>query len=91
MNKAELAAALSEKTGVSKTDAEKMIEAFVDIVTATLKGGGEVAIAGFGSFLAKERAARTGVNPQNPSEKIQIPAVKVAKFKVGVNLKKALR
>ena len=91
MNKAELIIALAEKTAVSKNDAEKMVDAFVEIVTLTLKGGGEVNIAGFGAFLAKERAARMGVNPQNPSEKIQIPAVKVAKFKVGANLKKALK
>lgn len=91
MNKAELSAALSEKTGLSRSDAEKLIEAFTEIVTATLKGGGEVTIAGFGSFLSKERKARVGVNPQNPTQKIDIPAVRVAKFKVGANLKKALK
>ncbi len=91
MNKAELSAALSEKTNLSRNDAEKLIEAFTEIVTATLKGGGEVTIAGFGSFLSKERKARVGVNPQNPTQKIDIPAVRVAKFKVGANLKKALK
>ena len=91
MNKVELAAAIAEKVGITKIDAERMIESFVDIVTTTLKGGGEVTIAGFGSFLAKERKGRIGVNPQKPTEKIQIPAVKVAKFKVGSNLKKALK
>jgi DNA-binding protein HU-beta len=91
MNKAELAAALAEKTAMTKTDTERLLEAFVDVVTATLKGGGEVTIAGFGSFLAKQRAGRMGVNPQNPTEKMQIPPVTVAKFKVGSNLKKALK
>ncbi|TAL20173.1 HU family DNA-binding protein [Patescibacteria group bacterium] len=91
MNKAELSAALAEKTGLSKMDAEKMVEAFVEIVTTTLKGGGEVTIAGFGSFLSKERAPRMGVNPQNPSIKVQIPGMRVPKFKAGVNLKKALK
>jgi DNA-binding protein HU-beta len=91
MNKAELVSAIAEKTAMQKADAEKAVEAFVDIVTSTLKGGGEVNIAGFGAFMAKERAARTGVNPQNPTEKIQIPAVKVPKFKAGKNLKEALR
>lgn len=91
MNKAELISVIAEKTGVTKTDAEKMIDAFVDIVTTTLKSNGEVTIAGFGSFLTKERVARTGVNPQNPTEKIQIPAVRVAKFRVGANLKKAIK
>ena len=91
MNKAELVSAIAEKTAMQKADAEKAVEAFVDIVTSTLKGGGEVNIAGFGAFLSKDRAARTGVNPQRPTEKIQIPAVKVPKFKAGKNLKEALR
>lgn len=91
MNKVELAAAIAEKTSLTKADAERTIEAFVDIVTSTLKGGGEVTIAGFGTFLAKQRAGRMGVNPQNPTEKMQIPPVTVAKFKVGSNLKKALK
>ena len=68
-----------------------MIEAFVDIVTTTLKSGGEVNIAGFGAFSAKMRAGRIGVNPQNPSEKIQIPPVTVPKFKAGKGLKDALK
>ncbi|MBP9748792.1 HU family DNA-binding protein [Patescibacteria group bacterium] len=91
MNKADLAAALAEKTSITKADAERVIEAFVEIVTSTLKGGGEVTIAGFGTFLAKQRAGRMGVNPQKPTEKMQIPPVTVAKFKVGSNLKKALK
>ena len=60
-----------------------MVEAFVDVVTGTLKSGGEVNIAGFGAFMAKTRKGRTGVNPQNPTEKIQIPSVTVPKFKAG--------
>ena len=91
MNRVELCAAISEKTGLTKADVEKMVDAFVEIVTATLKGNGEVTLAGFGTFLAKERASRMGVNPQHPTEKIQIPAVKVPKFKAGINLKKALK
>ncbi len=91
MNKVELVATLATKTGVQKTDVEKVVEAFTDTVTETLKSGGEVVIAGFGAFLAKDRAAREGVDPRDPTKKIQIPAVRVAKFKVGVNLKKALR
>ena len=57
----------------------------------TLKAGGEVTIAGFGAFSAKQRAGRTGVNPQNPSQKIQIPPVVVPKFKAGKALKDALK
>lgn len=91
MNKAELAQALSEKLNVSKREAEDMINAFVDLTIATLKKGDEVVLTGFGAFSAKTRAARTGVNPQNPTEKIQIPAVKVPKFKAGKALKDALK
>ncbi|KAA0206867.1 HU family DNA-binding protein [Candidatus Uhrbacteria bacterium] len=91
MNKAELINHLSDKVGVTKKQAEDMVEAFVDVVTNTLKSGGEVNIAGFGAFMAKTRAARMGVNPQNPSEKIQIGAVTVPKFKAGKGLKDALK
>jgi len=91
MNKAEFAQALSEKLSVSKKEAEDMVNAFVDVVTSTLKSGGEVVLTGFGAFSAKKRAARTGVNPQNPSQKIQIPAVTVPKFKAGKALKDALK
>lgn len=91
MNKAELAATIAEKIGVSKKEAEDMIVSFVEIVTTTLKSGGEVNIAGFGAFSAKTRAGRVGVNPQNPSEKIQIPSVTVPKFKAGKGLKDALK
>ncbi|HCC22014.1 hypothetical protein A2480_02535 [Candidatus Uhrbacteria bacterium RIFOXYC2_FULL_47_19] len=91
MNKAELINSLSDKVGVSKKQAEDLIEAFTDLVTQTLKVGGEVTIAGFGAFSAKQRAGRMGVNPQNPSEKIQIPPVVVPKFKAGKALKDALK
>lgn len=91
MNKAELIGYLSEKVGVTKKQAEDMVESFVDVVTSTLKNGGEVNIAGFGAFMAKTRAARMGVNPQKPTEKIQIGAVTVPKFKAGKGLKDALK
>ncbi|MBI4139282.1 HU family DNA-binding protein [Candidatus Uhrbacteria bacterium] len=91
MNKAELITVIAEKVGVTKKQAEDMVECVVDTVTETLKKGGEVTIAGFGAFSAKQRAGRTGVNPQNPSEKIQIPSVTVPKFKAGKGLKDALK
>jgi DNA-binding protein HU-beta len=91
MNKAELVSVLSEKVGITKKQAEMVIEAFTETVTTTLKEGGEVTIAGFGAFSAKQRAGRMGVNPQNPSEKIQIPPVTVPKFKAGKALKDALK
>lgn len=91
MNKALLAQEIAQKVGVAKKEAEDMVEAFVDIVTATLKSGGEVNIAGFGAWSAKTRAGRVGVNPQKPTEKIQIPPVTVPKFKAGKGLKDALK
>ncbi|TAK05038.1 HU family DNA-binding protein [Patescibacteria group bacterium] len=91
MNKAELAAALAEKLQLPKTQTERMIEETTEIITQTLKSGGEVNIAGFGAFLARTRKGRTGVNPRNPTEKIQIADVTVPKFKAGKNLKDALK
>lgn len=91
MNKAELAQALAEKLNVSKREGEDMVNAFVDLVTASLKKGEEVVLTGFGAFSVKARAARTGVNPQNPTQKIQIAAVTVPKFKAGKALKDALK
>jgi len=91
MNKAELINVIADKVGVSKREGEEMLQTFIDTVTSELKKGGEVALTGFGTFSAKNRAARTGVNPQNPSQKIQIPAVTVPKFKAGKALKDALR
>lgn len=91
MNKADLAQALSEKLNVPKSQAEDMINALLEVIMMNLKKGEEVVLTGFGAFSVKTRAARTGVNPQNPSEKINIPAVKVPKFKAGKALKDELK
>ena len=90
MNKSELISAVADKTEASKKDAENFVESFTAIVTDTLKAGGEVALTGFGTFSAKQRAARTGRNPQT-GETIQIKATVVPKFKAGKNLKDALK
>ncbi len=91
MNKAELTRAIAERVGVSRRQAEMMLEAFVDVVIETLQEGEDVTLTGFGTFSSRKRAAREGVNPQNPSEKIKIPATTVAKFKAGKRLKDALK
>ena len=91
MNKAALAQAIAEKVGLSKKESEEMVNTFVQIVMRELQQGGSVNIAGFGQFSAKTRAGRVGVNPQNPTEKIQIPPVTVPKFKAGKALKDALK
>ncbi len=91
MNKAELSSRIAERLGLSKKIGEDVIEAFEDIVTAALVAGQEVTIAGFGTFSARVRQGRMGVNPQKPTEKIQIPSVTVPKFKAGKALKDALK
>ncbi len=91
MNKAELSDKIAEKVGLSKKQVEDVLEAFEAITIETLKAGGEVTLTGFGAFSAKRREARMGVNPQNPTEKIQIPAVTIPKFKSGKALKDALK
>lgn len=91
MNKARLADAIAERTGLSRKQAEDCLEAFVDIVKETLMNKEEVTLAGFGTFMAKFRSSRMGVNPQSPSERIRVPAVVIPKFKAGKNLKDALK
>lgn len=91
MNKATLAEKIAERVGITIKQAEDVIRAFEDITIETLKSGDEVTIAGFGTFSARHRSARMGVNPQNPTEKIHIPAVTVPKFKAGKTLKDSLK
>ncbi len=85
MNKAQLIDAMADKAGLSKADAKKALDAFVEATTDALKGGDRVALIGFGSFAISERGARTGRNPQTGKE-ISIPAKKVVKFKAGAEL-----
>lgn len=86
MNKAELVAAVAEKTGVSKKDAEKSINAFTEAITEALKDGEKVQLMGFGTFEVKNRAARKGHNPMT-KEEIDIPASRAPVFKAGKQLK----
>lgn len=85
MNKAELIEAMAAKAELSKADAKRALDAFVESTTDTLKTGGRVALVGFGSFSISERAARKGRNPQTGKE-INIAAKKVVKFKAGAEL-----
>ena len=86
MNKTELVAAIAEKAGLSKKDAEGAVKAFTDTVAEQLKAGEKIQLVGFGTFEVAERAARTGKNPQT-GEAIKIPASKAPKFKAGKALK----
>ena len=91
MNKAALIERLASEAKVSKKQSMDMLEALVNIIISELKAGNEVTITGFGTFKLSHRAARTGVNPRNPTQKIQIPAMKVPSFKAGKTLKDAVR
>lgn len=86
MNKAELVAAIAEKTELSKKDSEKALKAFVDVVTEELTKGEKIQLVGFGTFEVAERAAREGRNPQT-GKTMTIPASKSPKFKAGKALK----
>ena len=85
MNKAQLIDAMASKSGLSKNDSKKALEAFVESVTDSLKSGDRIQLVGFGSFSVAERSARTGRNPRTGQE-INIPAKKVVKFKAGNDL-----
>lgn len=89
MTKAELVTKVAEKSGLSKKDTEKAIAGFIDTVTETLGKGESIQLVGFGTFEVRNRAARTGINPQT-KKKIQIKATKVPAFKAGRALKDAV-
>lgn len=91
MNKAQLIETIAIKAGISKKETEDVLQAFEDLVIERLKGGKEVTLTGFGTFSARERHARAGVNPRNPKERIAIPRVIVPKFKAGKTLKDSLK
>ena len=87
--KAELITAIAEKAGLNKGQAKDALEAFIDAVTDSLKGGQEVRLVGFGSFVPVARAAGTARNPRT-GESVKRPASKTARFRVGEGLKGAL-
>ena len=89
MNKTELIAAVAEKTGLTKKDAERVVTATFETVTATLAKGEKVAVSGFGNFEVKAREARVGRNPRT-KETIEIPATKLPAFKAAKALKDAV-
>ena len=86
MNKDDLIAKVANSVGVSKTDAAKSVDAVFSNITSSLKGGNEVRLVGFGTFIVSNRAATTGRNPRT-GESIQIPAKKVPKFRACKALK----
>lgn len=90
MNRTELVAKMAEKAEVSKKDAEKMLNAFIDTVEEAVKADDKVQLVGFGTFESRERTAREGKNPRT-GEKITIPACKVPAFKAGKAFKDLLK
>lgn len=86
MNKAELVAAIAEKTELSKKDSEKALKAFIDVVTEELTKGEKIQLVGFGTFEVSERKAREGRNPQT-GKTMKIAASKAPRFKAGKALK----
>jgi DNA-binding protein HU-beta len=82
---------VAQQAGISKKAAAAAFNAVGEAITGELKKGRSVVISGFGTFKVSKRAARAGVNPRNPKEKIKIPALKVATFRAGNALKEAVR
>ena len=91
MTKQEFVDRVASKSGLSRREASESVDAFLDSITDALRSGEEVAFTGFGKFSVQDRAARQGVNPRNPSERVHIPATKVPKFSAGSQLKAAVK
>ncbi len=91
MTKQEFVKRVADKSGLGPRDAAKAVDAFLDSVTDALKQGDSVSFTGFGKFSTSRRAAREGVNPRNPGQKVQIPEANVPKFTAGSSLKSSVR
>lgn len=89
MNKSELIDAIAESADLSKASATRALDAMIDTIADSLKGGDQVVLVGFGTFSVKDRAARTGRNPQTGAP-IEIAAARIPSFKAGKALKDAV-
>jgi DNA-binding protein HU-beta len=87
MNKAELVNSIAETTGQPKTHVQNAVAAMLHTLTSALSKGDRVTLVGFGTFERRQRQARTGVNPQNPKQKLRIEAARVPVFRAGQELK----
>jgi DNA-binding protein HU-beta len=90
VTKAEFTDRVASKSGLSKRDATKAVDAFLDSITDALKSGEQVSFTGFGKFSPQQRKERQGVNPRT-GQKVTIPAARVPKFSAGSQLKQALK
>lgn len=91
MVKSELIEELAAKNGMTLTQSERYMNSFLNLIYETLRQREKVTISGFGTFSGSHRAARIGVNPRNPSQKIQIPELITPKFKAGEAFKHAIK
>jgi len=90
VTKAEFIDMVADRSGLTKRDATKAVDAFLESITSALQSGDAVSFTGFGKFSPQQRAARQGVNPRT-GERVQIPAATVPKFSAGSQLKAALK
>lgn len=91
MNKSELIEQLAARLSITSSEAERMLNGFINLVYEVLKNGGEVNISGFGKFMVSHREPRIGVNPRQPSQKITIPELNTPKFRAGEAFKDAVK
>jgi DNA-binding protein HU-beta len=91
VTKQEFVDAVASKSNLSRRDASSAVDAFLECVTDALKSRDTITFTGFGKFSTADRAAREGVNPRNPSEKVHIAAATVPKFSAGSQLKAAVK
>ena len=89
MNKTELVAAVAEKSGLTKKDAEKAVSSVIDVIVESVANGEKVQVVGFGTFEQRQRNARTGCDPRT-KQQIEIPASMVPAFKAGNAFKEAV-
>ncbi len=90
VNKTEFVSRVASEADISGAEAGRVVNAVLAVIQDALKSGEDVAFAGFGKFSVSHRAARTGVNPQDPSKKVEIPARTVPRFTPGAVLKEAV-
>ena len=91
MTKQEFVERVAQRSDLDRRQAAKAVDAFLETITDTLKQGDSISFTGFGKFSTAQRAARQGVNPRTPGEKVNIPAATVPKFSAGSQLKQALK
>lgn len=91
INKQELIDKVTDATRVPRKDVELIVNEFLDLIIEKLSLNEKINLTGFGAFEVRERKGRRGVNPRQPSEHIQVPSVRVAKFRPGKTLKEAVK